>query len=226
MKMPKKHAQLAGTMEKRAYLCEVRAEQDEQRGTFITGHPIVFNQITEIKTWVGTIRETIDPEAIDEKTDMRDVRFLVGHDDRMIPLARSRNNNANSTMQLTPDETGLGMRANVDAENNTTARALYSAAGRGDISGMSFAFFVDKDSWDDLDTDTPTRHIRHISRIIEVSAVAFPAYEGTDLEAADERDRLESLVSSLESARKQLKEQRAQEENAQRREAAINALRR
>ena len=215
-----------GTLEHRSYLCEVRAEQDEKRGAIITGHPIVFGQVTQLSTWAGQLRETIDPGAIDEKTDMRDVRFLVGHDDRMIPLARSRNNNSNSTMQLTLDDIGLGMRADMDIENNTTARALYSAAGRGDISGMSFAFFVDKDSWDDLDTDKPLRHIRHISRIIEVSAVAFPAYEGTDLEAADERDRLESLVSSLESARNAAAEQRAQEENEQRRQAAIQALRR
>lgn len=217
---------ILGTLEHRSYLCEVRAEQDEKRGAIITGHPIVFGQVTQITTWVGTLRETIDRGAIDDQTDMRDVRFLVGHDDRMIPLARSRNNNENSTMQLTLDEIGLGMRADMDTENNTTARALYSAAGRGDISGMSFAFFVDKDSWDDLDTDNPLRHIRHISRIIEVSAVAFPAYEGTDLEAADERNRLESLVSSLESARNAAAEQRAREENAERRTAAINALRR
>lgn len=224
--MPKKHAQALGAPEKRSYLCEVRAEQDEKRGAIITGHPIVFNQVTEIMTWAGAIRETIDPEAIDGKTDMRDVRFLVGHDASMIPLARSRNNNSNSTMQLTPDETGLGMRADMDTENNTTARALYSAAGRGDISGMSFAYYVDKDSWDDLDTDKPLRHIRHISRIIEVSAVAFPAYEGTDLEAADESNRLESLVASLESARERLKEQRAQAQETERREKALQVLRR
>lgn len=215
-----------GTLEHRSYLCEVRAEQDEKRGAVITGHPIVFGQVTQLSTWAGQLRETIDPGAIDDQTDMRDVRFLVGHDDRMIPLARSRNNNDRSTMQLTLDEIGLGMRADMDTENNTTARALYSAAGRGDISGMSFAFFVDKDSWDDLDTDKPLRHIRHISRIIEVSAVAFPAYEGTDLEAADESNRLESLVASLESARERLKEQRAQAQETERREKALQALRR
>ena len=138
--MNKKHKPTAGLMECRSYQCEVRAEQDEQNGTYITGHPIVFGQVTELKTWAGTIREVIDPKAIDAQTDMKDVRFLVGHDDTRIPMARSRNNNKNSTMQLTPDTIGLGMRANIDTENNGTARELYSAAGRGDISGMSFRF--------------------------------------------------------------------------------------
>lgn len=224
--MSKKHAQPVGTRECRSYICEVRAEQDAQRGSVIIGHPIVYNQVTEIMTWGGAIREVIDPGAIDEKTDMKDVRFLVGHNQQMIPLARSRNNNSNSTMQLAPDSTGLGMRANMDTENNSTAKALYSAAGRGDISGMSFMFAVDKEIWEDLEGEKPLRHIAHISRIFEVSAVAFPAYEGTDLEAADERDRLESLVASLESARQRQREERAKAEEAERRMTALNTLRR
>ena len=223
--MRKKHIDMTGAPERRSNICEVRAEQDE-RGAIITGHPIVFNQETEIETWVGTIREVIDPEAIDSETDMRDVRFLVGHDTSRIPMARSRNNNDNSTMQLNLDEIGLAMRANVDTENNGTARELYSAAGRGDISGVSFMFRVDKDSWDDLDTDRPLRHIRHISKIYEVSAVVFPAYEGTDLEAADESQRLESLVASLESAKKQRAEERAKAQNEERRQKALQTLRR
>lgn len=224
--MRKKHVDITGAPERRSNICEVRAEQDEQHGAIITGHPIVFNQETEIETWAGTIREVIDPEAIDNATDMRDVRFLVGHDTSRIPMARSRNNNEHSTMQLTPDEIGLAMRANVDTENNGTARELYSAAGRGDISGMSFMFRADKDSWDDLDADKPLRHIRHISKIYEVSAVVFPAYEGTDLEAADESKRLESLVASLESARKRRAEDRAKAQNDERRRKALQALRR
>ena len=223
--MPK-HAQITGTPERRSYLCEVRALRDEQRGDYITGHPIVFNQEIELDTWGGTIREVIDPGAIDARTDMKDVRFLVGHNTQMIPLARSRNNNQNSTMQLLPDDTGLGMRANLDTENNGTARELYSATGRGDISGMSFMFVVDEEAWEDLDSDKPLRRIRHISRIYEVSAVAFPAYEGTDLEAADESDRLESLVASLESARARLKEERDRAQEAERRETALRTLRR
>lgn len=224
--MNKKHKPTAGLMECRSYQCEVRAEQDEQNGTYITGHPIVFGQVTELKTWAGTIREVIDPKAIDAQTDMKDVRFLVGHDDTRIPMARSRNNNKNSTMQLTPDTIGLGMRANIDTENNGTARELYSAASRGDISGMSFRFVADKDSWEDVDTDKPLRRILHIARIIEVSACAFPAYEGTDLEAADESERLESLIASLESERKRLGEERAEAQKKERRERALQTLRR
>ena len=220
--MAKRHKTTLNAPERRTCLYEVRAEREEQ-GAFITGHPIVFNQVTEIGRM---FREVIDPLAVDDQTDMRDVCLLVGHDDCMIPLARSRNNNGNSTMRLFPDTVGVAMRANIDTENNGTARALYSAADRGDISGMSFRFVVDKEQWEELDKDMPLRRILHISRIVEVSAVAFPAYGGTDLEAADESGRLESLAASLESARKRWQEERDAQENAERREKALQTLRR
>lgn len=219
--MPNKKP-ITGLKEKRFFSFEVRAERDDEHGAYISGRPIVFNQETDL----GWMREIIDPEAIDANTDMRDVRFLVGHNTSMIPLARSRNNNANSTMQLMYDAEGLAMRANVDVENNGTAKELYSAAGRGDISGMSFMFIVDKDAWDDLESDCPLRHVRHISKIFEVSAVAFPAYEGTSLEAASEGSALESARASLESARAKLAEDKANKQTKERRERALEILRR
>lgn len=215
--------------EARSYICEVRAEQDAERGAVIVGHPVVYEQDTILAKWGDEeIHEVIDRGAIDGKTDLKDVRFLVGHNTQMIPLARSRNNNANSTMQLSPDENGLGFRANMDTENNMTARELYSAAGRGDITGMSFMFTIDKYGWEKADTNKPVRHIQHISRIFEISACCFPAYEGTDLEieAASEGNGLESLVASLESERKKLAEERAKANDKERRERALAIMRR
>ena len=200
---------------------EIRAEQsgDENRAGRLTGTPIVFDQVTDL----GWIREVIDRGALDS-TDLRDVRFLVGHDTSGIPLARSRNNNANSTMQLTVTERGLEIRVDLDIENNPRAKELYSAVQRGDISGMSFMFTVDRDEWEDLDTDQPLRHVRSISRVFEVSAVTFPAYEGTDIQAASEGDALESVKASLESARQQLAEERAAEAEQERRRAVLERL--
>lgn len=206
--------------ETRMFTCEMRAEQSAEHGHYITGRPIVFNQETDL----GYCREIIDSGALD-KTDLKDVRLLVGHNTSMIPLARSRNNNANSTMQLSVVAEGLDMRADLDIENNADSRALYSANKRGDISGMSFMFVVDEDSWEDLDSEKPLRHIRSIARVFEVSAVIFPAYEGTSLESADTDSALESARASLESARKQLAEERAKQEEAERRNALLAELR-
>lgn len=181
----------------RDFECEVRAESDEERGQYITGQPVVFDSMYDV---AGIYGETIERGALDE-ADLKDVRFLINHNTDMVPLARSRNNNANSTMQLERVEGGLNIRANLDTENNETARSLYSAVSRGDISGMSFMFTVRSEEWTDLDTDYPVRHITAIDRVFEVSAVIFPAYEATSIEARADVQALESARAALESER-------------------------
>lgn len=185
----------------RAFEFEVRAEQNEDHGSYLTGQPIVYNEPTDM----GWYREIIDDGALDN-TDLRDVRFLVNHNVDMIPLARSRNNNVNSTMQLevVPD-VGMNIRVDLDIENNSEAKNLYSAVSRGDISGMSFMFTVDEDAWEDLDSDYPTRHIRSFAKVFEVSAVTFPAYEQTSIQARGLSDALDSARASLDSAKAEAK---------------------
>ena len=180
----------------RAFNFEVRAEKDESHGSVLTGRPIVFGQRTDL----GWYDEIIDRSALDE-TDLKDVRFLVNHNTDMIPLARSRNNNENSTMQMTVGNDGMDIRVDLDTENNADAKSLYSAVSRGDISGMSFMFIVDKDAWEDIDSEHPTRTITSIERVMEVSAVTFPAYTQTTITARGLSDALESARASLESAK-------------------------
>lgn len=184
-------------LESRSYNCEVRADGDGEAGV-ITGRPIVYESKTDIGGWFA---EIIDRGALDD-TDLTDVRFLVNHDTQKIPLARSRRNNGNSTMQLSTDDMGLTIRAMLDVENNPEAKALYSAVERQDISGMSFMFSVDSERWDDLETDYPVRHILKIGSVVEVSACTFPAYASTSISARG-KDALDSARSALENARRQ-----------------------
>ena len=181
----------------RAYNFEIRAENNEKNGDHIIGRPIVYNS----KTDLGWFDEIIEAGALD-KANLKDVRFLVNHDIGMIPLARSRNNNENSTMQMSVDKDGMTIRVNLDTENNTEARNLYSAIKRGDITGMSFMFTIDREEWEDLEGDHPTRRIKSIGQVYEVSAVTFPAYEATEISARD-KEALESAKATLESARRQ-----------------------
>ena len=186
----------------RAFNFEVRAEQNEEHGTYLTGQPIVYNERTDL----GWYDEIIADGALDG-TDLRDVRFLINHNTDMIPLARSRNNNANSTMQLQViPSAGMAIRVDLDTDNNTDARSLYSAVNRGDISGMSFMFVVAEDKWDDIDTDHPTRTILKFSKVFEVSAVTFPAYEATSIQARGLADALDSAKASLDSVRAEKRE--------------------
>ena len=184
-------------LERRAYNFEIRAEADDDE-KIITGRPIVYNS----KTDLGWFDEIIESGALDN-ANLTDVRFLVNHNTEMIPLARTRRNNGNSTMQLVVDPDGLNIAfIKLDTENNMDARALYSAVKRGDITGMSFMFSIDDEEWENLESDHPTRRIKKIGTVVEISAVTFPAYEATEINARS-KEALDNARSALDSARQQ-----------------------
>lgn len=191
--------------ETRTFEFDVNAAESEEHGHFLEGRPIVYDSRTNL----GDFDEVIDLGALNE-TDLRDVRFLVNHDTNQIPLARSRRNNGNSTMQLAPDDHGMRIRVDLDTANNMAAAALYSSVMRGDMSGMSFAFTVDDEAWDELESDHPVRHIRKIGRVFEVSAVTWPAYEQTELEARSKV--LESAREDLERSKSEARTAKLWEE--------------
>lgn len=191
----------AKNYERRSYDFEIRAQENEEDGIVIlSGRPIVYNSRTDL----GFFDEIIEQGALDN-TDLTDVRFLINHDTSRIPSARSRRNNGNSTMQFSVDNEGMRIDwVKLDVKNNEQSRALASAVKRGDITGMSFMFILDEDGyeWQNLETDHPTRVIKRISSVIEVSAVTFPAYEATSIEVNQRnKQALESARASLDSAR-------------------------
>lgn len=178
---------------------DIRAIEPTDGGNAILeGHAAVFNSKTSIGDWFN---EIIDRGAFDG-CDFTDVPLFVNHETDKVPLARSRRNNGNSTMTLSIDDVGLSIRAELDIENNQDAKQVYSAIQRGDITGMSFSFSVgdDDDSWDDLDSDMPTRSIHRIAKVYEVSAVNWPAYDDTDINARDKK-ALDNAKLALKNAR-------------------------
>lgn len=183
-------------IEQRTYSVALETRAEEKEG-IIKGRPIVFNQRTDIGGW---FEEVIEPGALD-KTDLRDVRLCLNHDTSFV-YARSRRNNPNSTMRLMPDAFGMEFEANLAIEESAKARDLYTAVQREDIDKMSFMFVIDDEEWENLDSDYPTRHIKSIATVYEISAVTFPAYEGTSLEiGARAKEALENAKLELENAR-------------------------
>ena len=185
---------VAGAKEFRSFFMPDIATDTE--GNVVTGHAAVFDQRTDLGLWT----EVLLSVGLLIKTDFSDVLMSINHDINRLPLCRSRNNNANSTLQLAVDDTGLYIRALLDIENNVEAKALYSSIERKDITGMSFIFIVRGQTWEGLDTEKPVRHITDIAKVIEVSAVSFPAYDGTDIDARSESE-LDSLRQTLTAQR-------------------------
>lgn len=171
----------------RGYTAQLRAAgaDDQSTGHIVEGLAAVYEQETVIRDFFGEFVEVIRAGAFDE-CDFDDVRLLVNHNFNGIALARSRRNNKSDkpdTMQLWVDENGVNIKADLDTENNEQARALYSAIERGDMDGMSFCFYVTEDGqkWSTKD-GKDYREIIKVSKVIEVSAVNFPAYGGTNID--------------------------------------------
>lgn len=189
----------------RGFTAEFRAAgaDTENSGHIIEGLAAVYEQETRIADYFGEFTEVIRKGAFDE-TDFSDVRLLVNHDTSGIALARSRRNNKSdkpNTMQLTVDENGVNIKADLDTVNNEQARALYSAISRGDMDGMSFMFYVGEGNqrWSKKD-GMEYREILKVDKVIEVSAVNFPAYAGTNIDSRS----LDSDKRALDNARAML----------------------
>lgn len=61
-------------------------------------------------------------------------------------------------------------------------------------------FGIDGEEWENLDKEHPTRRIKSISTVVEVSAVTFPAYEATEIYARD-KTALDNAKIALDNAR-------------------------
>ena len=168
--------------------------RDEGANGIVSGRPIILNSVTDL----GCFREVIDTRALDG-ADLTDVRLCLNHDTSYV-YARSRNNNPNSTMQISTDSDGLTFTASLALEESPRARDFYTAIKRGDIDKMSFMFSMEDYEWEDLDSDSPIRKITKIGKVFEISAVTFPAYQSTAIEARD-ATTLDSVKRELENLR-------------------------
>lgn len=183
--------------ETRVFTSDLSLERDEETGR-IHGRPIVY----DVPADLGVFVEYIDRDALNG-ANLTDVRLCLNHDTDYV-YARSRRNNANSTMQLNPNEKGMDIDATLAIGKSARHMDLYTAIEREDMDKMSFMFRVADDEWIGLDTEKPVRHIKKIESVLEVSVVTFPAYQQTFVEIeADARQALENARSALERARQQ-----------------------
>lgn len=160
---------------------EIRVEPD---GIKVSGYAAVFNQETDIG---GMFREVIATGAFSEAIGRDDVVFLINHEG--LPLARTRS----KTLTLIQDDHGLRMETMLDPED-PDVRSIVGKMKRGDLDKMSFAFWPEKQEWDDTQ-EPPLRRITQ-ARLYDVSIVTTPAYEGTEI-------GLRSLEKHRDQARRQ-----------------------
>lgn len=147
---------------------EVRIEDLADGGVRIVGHAAVFDQLSED---LGGFRERIKRGAFAKSLRRDDVRALFNHDENFV-LARNR------AGTLTLEEDDVGLKSIIHAPPTTWARDLAVSMRRGDVNQMSFAFAVSKEGqqWRKRDDGLWERSVSEVSRLYDVSIVAFPAY--------------------------------------------------
>lgn len=166
----------------------VRSSTGQSAG-ILAGLAVPYNAPTVITTPFGKFRETIARGALDSAlkgAHGKSVAFLRDHQSSLLLGRRGA-----GTLDLV--NTMAGLRARVTLPDTAMGHDTFRAVERRDLSGMSFAFTIaeDGDTWHEPDDKggLPLRMITKIERLYEVSAVAFPAYEGSTTLHTDEESR-------------------------------------
>lgn len=152
---------------------EIR-EVNDSNEMIVEGYAATFEQPTVLYKYEGNeYKEVISRGAFDN-TDMSDVVLRYNHNDSYPLLARSKN----GSLKLSIDDIGLKVEAKLF--NTRASQDVYDLVKAGALDKMSFAFTINKSSYD---RDLRTRSIEGIDKLYDVAIVDVPAYESTSLNA-------------------------------------------
>lgn len=170
--------------EKRSLVLPVEHRADADGKVTVAGYAAVFGEVADIG---GYFQEVIARGAFTNSLRTADVRAYFDHDRGRV-LGRT----SSGTLRLREDQKGLAVE--IDLPDTTDGRDVKALIERGDVSGMSFGFFVLRQEWDET-IDPPKRTILEVE-LREVSIVSEPAYDGTTI-----------ALRSLDEARKEARRQ-------------------
>lgn len=177
------------TREYRTFAFDIKDEEMKAQGV-----PVVFDRETVIyKIDNIEYKEKVDSKAFDG-VDLSDVVFNIDHAGK--PAAKTRN----GTLALEVKSDGVYM--NADLSKNATGRELYEDIKNGFYDRMSFAFTVEADEYN---REEHMRTITKVGKLIDVSAVTFPAYKQTSISA---RSFFEAEAEKEQKAKELAEEQR------------------
>lgn len=158
------------------------ADESADAPQVFTGHAAVFN----IRTAIGNpltwgFYEQCAEGCFTKTLSEADARMLVDHETAKVVSRVSAD-----TLRLSQDKVGLLTDSDLDMELSYVSDLRANLKNKN-ITGMSFGFWVVKDQWDTetvelSDGNEAEVEIRTLLevKLLEVSAVTFPAYEETD----------------------------------------------
>lgn len=161
------------TRELTAQQIEIREGDDGNRT--LTGYAVKWEQKSVVMGYYRKFREQFRQGAFIESLQKDDQRFLWSHDTSKV-LGRTKNN----TLRLVEDS--IGLRFELDLPQTTLGNDTYETIKRGDVDGVSFGFTMISEEIEEPDDDLMLRTVTK-ARLLEVSAVAFPAYPDSEVSA-------------------------------------------
>lgn len=170
----------------------------------ISGLAAPFNSLSEP---ILDFREIIRPGAFRKtlRENKNQIKSLWNHDSNLVLGAvRSK------TLSLR--ETDRGLEVEIIPPPTTWAMDAMISMDRGDVSQMSFGFETVKDEWTKSDSGENLRTLIEV-RLFEVSPVAFPAYNQTEVGLRDLLEGAGVEVRKLETALIRIKSGRADNED-------------
>jgi HK97 family phage prohead protease len=170
---------------------ELRKEGENEQTFIVEGYATTWDEYVLFEDEGVQYKEQILPEAFKD-ADMSDVIFVKDHEGTV--FARTKN----GTLQLSVDDHGLKVRA--DMSKTSSARAAFEEIESGMYDQMSFAFTVNDDEYD---KKSHKRTIRGLKKLYDTSFVGFPANPGTDIGVAT-RSYFDGVIEAERAERLEL----------------------
>lgn len=154
---------------------KIEIREDENGNRTLTGYAVKWEMKSHVLGYFRKFREQFKKGAFTESLQKDDQRFLWSHDTSKV-LGRTKNN----TLRLTED--AIGLRFELDLPDTTLGDDTYKSIKRGDVDGVSFGFQMIGHEIEEPDDDLMLRTVTK-AKLLEVSAVAFPAYPDSEVSA-------------------------------------------
>ncbi|MEH6975901.1 MULTISPECIES: HK97 family phage prohead protease [Bacillus] len=154
---------------------KIEIREDDNGNRTLTGYAVKWEKKSLVMGYYRKFREQFKNGAFTESLRSDDQRFLWSHDTSKV-LGRTKN----TTLRLSED--AVGLRFELDLPNTTLGNDTYESIKRGDVDGVSFGFNMISEEIEEPDDDLMLRTVTK-AKLLEVSAVAFPAYPDSEVSA-------------------------------------------
>jgi len=154
---------------------KIEIREDDEGNRTLSGYAVKWEMKSHVLGYYRKFREQFKKGAFSESLQKDDQRFLWSHDTSKV-LGRTKNN----TLRLIEDP--IGLRFELDLPKTTLGNDTYESIKRGDVDGVSFGFNMIAEDIEEPDDDLMLRTVTK-AKLLEVSAVAFPAYPDSEVSA-------------------------------------------